>query len=187
MKCLIDLDGVLVDFMTGAHNFHGIPYSYENYPYELGKWDCLPPTTSSLSTEEFWDRLDENFWASLDWMPEGKQILAVVEDFFPKEDICILTTPTLNPSCTAGKIRWIQQNMPEYSRRYIVSPAKEFAASPSTLLIDDADHNIKKFSKAGGRTILIPRKWNSLHNKASSVDGLNPTLYFLFKELNNVE
>ena len=163
MKCLLDLDGVLVDFMKGAHEFYGLPYSYDCYPYEYATWDCMPPKdVTSMSPREFWDGLTAEFWASLEWMPDGKDILALIERYLPQSDICILTTPTLNHSSIAGKICWIEKEMPNYSRRFLVGPAKEFCASNHRVLIDDADHNIESFREAGGLTITVPRKWNSM-------------------------
>ena len=164
MKCLLDLDGVLVDFMKGAHEFYGLQYSYEDYPYEYATWNCLPPKdVTSMTSREFWDGLTAEFWASLEWMPDGKEILTLIESYLPRDNICILTTPTLNKSSIVGKMLWIEKELSKYKRQFLVGPAKEFCASSRRVLIDDADHNIEKFREAGGLTITVPRKWNSMH------------------------
>ena len=168
MKCFLDIDGVLVDFLGGACEFHKIPYSYNEYPFAYGEWDVLPPPTLSLSTREFWDVLDADFWANLDWMPDGKDMLALAESVFGEENICLLTCPTLSSACVAGKIDWIQKNLPKYSRRYLIGPPKHFCAHDNSVLIDDRDRNVEEFVDAGGYGILLPRPWNSLYHLRKS-------------------
>ena len=161
MKCLLDLDGVLTDFMSAAHQFHGLPYSYEDYPYPLGEWDCLPPATANMTPQEFWGRLGADFWANLPWMPDGKAILCLLETYFGPENICLLSSPTGLAESVSGKVRWIQQNMPEYRRRFLIGPTKHFCAHRGVVLIDDADHNVTSFGEYGGLAVLVPRKWNT--------------------------
>ena len=181
LKCLLDMDGVLTDFMTAAHKEHNLSYDYEHYPYQLGEWDCCPPPQSGLSTRDFWDRLQHNFWASLPWHPDGKEILSIVEAFFGKENVCLLSSPTLSPESASGKIEWIQRELPEYSRRFLIGPAKQFCASHHNVLIDDGDHNLDKFYANGGISICVPRKWNQLHHITDSIQYLQNNLEYLFE------
>ena len=167
-KCFLDLDGVLSDFITASHEHYQVSYSYDEYPYELGTWTNLPPETATgMTTRDFWDNLGADFWMNLPWMPDGKEILELVESLVPKEQICILTCPTLTPGCAEGKMWWIQQNLPDYARRFMIGPTKQFCAGPDTLLIDDADHNLEAFFDEGGRTVCVPRKWNVQYRDAS--------------------
>ena len=163
MRCLLDLDGVLIDFLSAAHQYHGLPYSYSNYPYELGSFANVPPAQGTLSTREFWDAFDRNFWVNLPWIQEGHEILRTLEYAFGRENICLLTSPTINPESIIGKIEWIKRELPDYKRRYLVGPAKHFCAGPDTVLVDDTDKNINAFKAGGGQTILVPRPWNSFH------------------------
>ena len=66
---------------------------------------------------------------------------------------------------TSGKIKWIKKNLEnlnheDYFGHYMVTPRKEFAASPETLLIDDDLKKVSDFRLAGGKAILFPRYWN---------------------------
>ena len=163
--CCLDMDGILTDFMSAAHEYYEVPYSYSLYPYEYGAWDVIPPNDMGMTTRMFWDGLDEDFWAELPWMHDAKELLTILEETFGAENIYILTCPTLNPSCLAGKYRWIKRYMPDYDRRFLIGPSKHLCANPETLLIDDADHNVRLFREAGGQAILVPRKWNAKHKK----------------------
>ncbi len=164
MICFLDLDGVLVDFIKGAHEFHKMPYSMKDYPYKLGNWDNCPPYNSEIVTGEFWNAFDEDFWADLDWMEDGRMMLNAVEKTFDQKDICILSVPTLCPRSASGKIKWIQKHLPQYSRQFLIGPPKSFCAHSRAVLIDDRDKNVEYFTMYGGYSILVPRPWNSLYN-----------------------
>ena len=164
-KCFLDLDGVLIDFLAAALQFHGVSYSYDEYPYELGNYKNCPPPHGNLTRGEFWDAFDANFWAHLPWMHDGYQILAAVEGHFGKENVCILTSPTRNSECVAGKVEWIRRELPDYRKKFLVGPTKAFCASSDSVLIDDVDRNVEAFKTAGGDTILVPRPWNSMHQE----------------------
>lgn len=162
MKALLDLDGVLVDFVSGAQRLHGQPVG----PHLITDWDFYEGW--GLTPESFWAPMGEEFWAGLDWTAEGRSILAVVEAAVGRENVCLLTSPCDTPGCVEGKVRWIRRYLPEYRRRFLVGPAKEYAAGPGRVLIDDSDANVIRFSAAGGNTVLVPRPWNSFKRSAAS-------------------
>lgn len=154
MKCLLDLDGVLVDFVGGAAKLHGFD------PALAVRWDFMADV--GLTQNQFWSPLGEDFWANLPWMPDGMRILAIVEKAFGPENVCLLTSPCDTDGCMQGKLRWIRKHLPVYNRRYLMGSAKEFCASRDSLLIDDSDSNTTKFATAGGWGVLVPRPWNVL-------------------------
>ncbi len=174
MKCLLDLDGVLVDFVGGVCDFYRIPDPYLD-PSLKGKWDFVEAIGMSEST--FWNPLGEEFWANLKPMPDMENILGIVESVFGRSNVCLLTSPCRNDGCPTGKMRWIRQYLPQYSRQFLMGPRKEFCARDDHWLIDDADHNINAFRKAGGQTCLVPRVWNSLHSERT-VPYLSEALRF---------
>ena len=166
-RVLLDMDGVIVDFLGGAKAFHGKDYKW--HPHEPGKqteqtsWNIEP--IWGLTPQELWDPLDRPFWAGLDphpWMP---QIIALLEGHFGVDNICLLTSPIRTPGAIEGKIDWIRKHLPQYRRQFLVGPAKQFCAGPRHVLVDDHDVNIKKFSDAGGHTFLFPAPWNGRFNE----------------------
>ncbi len=167
MICLLDMDDVLVDFVGQAHRYHRLPYDPENYPYPLGVFEVFPPEGSGLSEDQFWN-FPEEFWASLPWTKEGKRILDLAEIFF--DDVYLCSTPTKSPESASGKMKWIRSNMPDYARKFVLTPAKWLCANKDTVLVDDGDHNVDAFYNAGGRTILVPRAWNAEHRNDYRAD-----------------
>ena len=164
MRCVLDLDGVLVDFVADAYKHYGLAYKYDEYPNVLGLYDNCPPPNCNMTVREFWDGLGEEFWENIPWLHDGHEILTMVEDVFGRENICLLTSPLPNYSNIVGKMKWVARELPQYAQRYLVGPAKSFCAGPNTVLIDDADFNVEAFAEAGGQTILVPRPWNSRHS-----------------------
>jgi hypothetical protein len=167
MKCFLDLDGVLVDFVGGVCKLHNIPDPYLD-PVNYGVWGFAG--VAGMSNNQFWDSLTLDFWENLEWTHDGAAILHLCELAYGEHNICILTSPPASRQDEAitGKMRWINKHLPQYARRLLVGPAKEFCASPTSVLVDDYDENIKKFNASGGRGYLYPRLWNSKHVEAAN-------------------
>lgn len=154
----LDLDGVLVDFVSSALRLFDaedieIPEGNDNIPEWLG-----------ISVNEFYKRIDaagSAFWAEMEPYPWTEELIDYVSSI---ADWSILTSPTISPSCAKGKIAWLNKHLTRngYSpRNFFISPQKHLLARPDRLLIDDMERNVKSFSEAGGLTITFPRPWNS--------------------------
>ena len=166
---LIDMDGVLVDFVGGVcqklDRFN--PYEDDRVKgkscrfrhhgnYEIQKIFGIPD-------QEFFGTLDYNFWSNLDWMPDGREILKLILQVFEGNNHIGLCSSPAGNDCTDAKLYWINQHTPKFTRRFIITPKKHFLAMSNTILIDDRDHQVTEFNANGGRGILVPRPWNSMH------------------------
>lgn len=159
-EVLLDMDGVLVDFIGGAGRMHGISDLYADRA-NYGKWNCNE--FLGLTYPEFIAPMRTDFWANLDWMPDGRTILNILEDRFGEENICLLSDPSNCGMAMEGKMLWIKKHMPKYLKRYLMGPAKFFAGSHNRMLVDDRDLNIDEFQKRKLPTLQVPRRWNRLH------------------------
>lgn len=162
MHVFLDMDGVIVDWTKAAMEFHGL--NYPQYPCP-GRWDWVGHL--GLSPKVFWKPLSREFYANLPWTEDGPEILKIIVDTVGWDNITILTSPILQGGCAAGKIDWLQREIPELDRQFLIGPQKHLLASPNNVLIDDAQHNIAKWN---GPRILVPRIWNYNMN-------LNPLTY----------
>lgn len=145
-RALLDMDGVLVDFVAGVFRHRGLP----RVPVQ---WDFVTPSE--------WESFGFDFWANLELTPEAGEILRATITAFGLGNICILSSPCKTAGCMEGKLAWLRKHLPSFSRRFLFGPAKEFCAGADTVLIDDSDANVNKFGLAGGHTILVPREWNA--------------------------
>jgi 5'(3')-deoxyribonucleotidase len=165
---LIDIDSTLNRFVTHALRFVGcdIPDDDRIYKPEWG-WAIYTAYKyfgGKLSEEGFWDALTRECWASCPISEECGPILDRAVRLVGQKNVCLLSAPPRGADQLAGKLEWIQRHMPKWlHRQYLFGPRKHYCARPDHLLIDDADHNVNDFIKAGGRAILVPRPWNSSH------------------------
>ena len=183
MKLLLDMDGVLTDFIGYSHKWYGLSYSDDpkEYSYPLGEWDIdllLP-----ISQEGFWEGLTHQFWTTMPWTKDGKDLLQLLEETVGVSNITICTCPCQDPSSVSGKLVWIKKNIPQYSRNYMMTTRKELCAREDTVLIDDRDRNVERFREAGGKAILVPRLWNSAYTHAgNSLQHVKEELLVLLKK-----
>jgi 5'(3')-deoxyribonucleotidase len=172
-KIFIDLDDVLNDFTLYALGRMGCPVEPADYcAYDPGwGWDIVRAYNSFFANDviderTFWEELPKDVWSRAPKSAICETILGFAEMLVGTSNVCILTSPTLDPLCAAGKMVWIKRNLPvRLHRRFAICPCKDMCASPNALLIDDSDKNIEAFHHEGGHTILVPRPWNSKHGQ----------------------
>jgi hypothetical protein len=164
--CYLDMDEVLVDFVRGALAFHG-----KTFPYRELTWD-FPAQIGFVGDlrASFWEPLGFEFWANLGWTREGKAILAHVEETFGHDNVILMSSPCLTPGCAEGKIAWIRRELPAYSRRFSLTPAKHLVAGPTKVLVDDREQHCDAFEDEGGSVVLVPRPWNR-HRELTDENG----------------
>ncbi len=154
---LIDLDGVLVDFVGSMSRALNLPWKPEECrgEYDPGKMFGVPTDLFSLFGPDFWE--------AADWMPDGREIWSTVLRLFGEENVYLCSSPTHESSSPMGKLRWIERNLDgKWSRRYIFTPCKAVLARRGVMLVDDCDAIVQSFQAADGRAVLVPRPWNSL-------------------------
>lgn len=163
MIALVDLDGVLCDFLSSVCLVHGTTPQELFKTWEPGEFDCALPL--GVDDDTFWENInvDPFFWHGMDWMPDGREILKAVESRVGKDYTFLLSSPSRSPTAWSGKAWWVQKHIPEYRKKLILTESKHAVAGPKKVLIDDRDDNVKSFREAGGDAILLPRRWNSGH------------------------
>lgn len=170
-QVLLDLDGVIFDFVGPASRIHGRPDIY-NAPENKGIFDM--EKLLGIEPADFWKPLNgERFWHELEKMPDADAIVSLAVKLVGEDNVAVLTAPSDSPYCIPGKRESIKRHYPFLAKRVIFGSCKEFCASPTRLLIDDRDSNVEAFAAAGGLAALVPRPWNKLYRLSlCSVIGL---------------
>lgn len=172
---LVDMDGVLVDFMGSAmkafgytlvgEDDKGVIYSgegHESLHYPFGEWNI--PSVLGISSRSFWRRLHSNgsFFANLPATEDAKDIIKCIGNipFF------ISTSPSLNPADATAKVQWLHKFFDDDTfSNYMVGKHKHLMGyNPRALLIDDSPDNCKAFQSRGGQALIWPQHWNSNHH-----------------------
>lgn len=151
------MDGVIDDFASSVLKVLGVK-DYQIPPgcYDMERWPGI-----GCSTKELWDKIDAegvDFWADIEKYPWADDLVAACEK---RGDVFILTSPSRNPYCAAGKMIWVKAHYRRLYRRVIITPHKHLCSGPGRVLIDDSEDKIKSFRDHGGDTIVFPQPWNS--------------------------
>ena len=164
-RMILDMDEVMVDFVGGALRAHGWTRKRLYAAWPPGEWDMAAPM--GLTLEEFWAPLTaagENFWTGLEPHPWLPRLLALVEGL--TKDWYIVSSPSQCSSCHAGKARWLKTRFGPHFDRFAITPHKHLFANPDTLLIDDRDETVRRFTDYGGVGLVFPARHNRLHRLA---------------------
>lgn len=155
MDVFIDMDGVLADFTKSALSLFNIT-EYE-VPTSPSKACCMTnwKGMENISINVFWELLNKSgieFWYNLDkteWADD--LILKCKKDF---DNVYILTTPSKDPMCLAGKAMWVDKYYPDMSSNVIYTKHKKLLAHADAILLDDMEYNIQSFENNGGSNCL---------------------------------
>lgn len=156
MNVYVDMDGVLADFFGSAlrvNNSNGT--GYPKGEYQIQKY-------LNISTNQFWENIDaagEEFWFDLGMCNGAEELWQIVEPYNP----IVLTSPSMQPHCVSGKLKWLQKVFGRDFRDYIFCPAqhKRLLANPNSILIEDGEKNIEQWENNRGFGLLWPHIGNS--------------------------
>lgn len=167
-RIFLDLDDTLNSLTLPAMRRAGCKvgdFDYHLYPVEAG-YDIVKATMMLSGNEytvpDFWNLLGRDFWRTLPKSQEFDLIIDSALSLVGPENVCILTSPTKDPDCLAGKLEWIHDNLPkELHRRFLIGPRKHFCAKRGSMLLDDSSDNTRLFREHGGIGLTVPRPWNA--------------------------
>lgn len=159
---LLDLDGVLVDFVEGVCRLFG-----QDVAALLARWpagDCYSfwhLLDGNLTSRDVWaeiNRAGDDFWNGLQLYPHASALLAHCERHADAVYFCSAGNPR--------RITWLERWLGKRVTNYFFCHDKHLLAAPGRLLIDDHDETVEKFRAAGGDAILYPQLWNRRHAEA---------------------
>lgn len=146
----LDLDGVMVDFIRPAFQLFKVSLKTCSSVEDL--------IEHYIGTDEFWAKVHKQgskWWANLPPTTWHKKLWKMAHEY--ANEVHILTSPSNNPSCAAGKFEWCQKHLNTIP---IICKPKHKLANPTSLLIDDRYDKLSKFRSAGGHIF----HWDIHHN-----------------------
>lgn len=178
---LLDMDGVICNFVDGLISSMGLPITHEQYT----SWNHHH--TLGYTDEQMWEHTRVgNWWENLEPYPWAHYL---VDNLRNIGEIIYCTSPSRCSSCPSQKVTWLRKHgfMDENKNDYQIGPKKELNAASGAVLIDDSEDNVRKYRDAGGRAILFPQPWNKCGEIKSSSDKLEYVLLKMkyHKEMDN--
>jgi 5'(3')-deoxyribonucleotidase len=159
-KCLLDMDGVIVNWLDGICEYEDIENPYDN-DINWGINRFCNSYGCKMTVTRIYEIMDDyKFWAELKPLPFYKSIIDTAYKLFGEDNVCIVTKPTRSSNSFHGKYSWIQQYIPEFEKRCIFAMDKSFCANKNHILIDDMIVNYSKFIGSGGMAYLFPTLQN---------------------------
>lgn len=161
-NCLLDMDGVLADFIGGAikvcNNLTGKNYTSDEYAIQYGKWGI--DRFYNISIEDLWRAIDDtkDYWYNLEMLPWAKELYEFLSS---KHEVTIVTSPPLQTDCATQKLNWLKDNL-NITPPEVFIGSRKYLMAGNGFLVDDWNVNIEMFQKAGGFGVLIPSNWNTV-------------------------
>jgi len=164
---LLDMDGVLADFVGAALRVHGIGRETFDAVHERqpGNYDLAAPL--GMTENEFWEPINQSgyrFWQDMEPTPWFDRVITLAEETVG-QNWFIVTSPCRDrAACCLGKHLWVENHLGRTFDRLIPTGYKHLLARKDAILIDDREETVEKFRKAGGgRGIVFPTQHNSLY------------------------
>jgi len=164
-KCLIDMDGVLTNWIEGMCKCANIDNPYED-PENYGIPRLNNTKNCPLKNEDMYKIMYRYaFWYNLKPLKHAQCIINTAFKVFGKDNVSILSKPSLAPNSLTGKFDWLRNNFPEMIDKFIFGIDKSFCAREHNILLDDLPENTEAFNEAGGKAILMPAINNERHEE----------------------
>lgn len=171
-RIVLDMDGVLADFIGGICKHHDMANPYVHLA-NRGQWHI--DKIWGMSPREFWSGVDYTFWTSLEKTELADTLVSTAIELVGIENVYVCTvcpdgSTRAYSTAVYAKKDWIGFHFPELINQLVFCKDKYLLANDSTVLVDDADHNLTAFDLAGGYSVAVPRPWNSCHDKSGNTN-----------------
>ena len=166
MNILLDMDGVLVDFVGGCIEAHGsVEKASDQVAYNFWRdWKSAWSRKfewgdESMTDFEFWSACSGgDFWRSLKPYSWTVEFYSELRKIAP---VKIVTSPRYeDPECFAGKLHWLKAHLGIEPSDVVFASKKWLLNGNGNILIDDHDDQFDNFISHGGDAIIFPQPWN---------------------------
>jgi hypothetical protein len=141
-----DMDGCIVDFDSRYEHFTG------RSPQEMDAY-LMKQYGKEKAKEMFWEPVNElgpEFWAEMEWMPDGKYLWNYIKKYNP----VVLSAPSRSKTSSQGKKMWMQKHLPGVELILKQAHEKHEYACPECIIIDDRKSTIDQWNSSGGIAIF---------------------------------
>lgn len=182
LKVFIDLDGVCAFWEKGAAEVCGIDIEDPDIRESIKGGKRIETFVGGDS--KMWPLIDqegEKWWENLEKLPWTDRLIKEIKK--RTGNFSFLTSPSNNPLCAAGKIKWIKKHFGEDFKDFLIGKNKHLCASSNTVLIDDDKKKCKKFEEYGGVSFLWPNPLK-LIDKDIDIEEVFSDLFLLIDDIN---
>ena len=152
-----DMDGVLVDFISGIEKMFKLKSKDPSMPgpMQTHGYKDTQDWLSATNSANKWEPINKYpmFWPTLPWTSDGLKLWKYIEKFKPH--VLSAYTP-YDKNSMKGKSLWIQRNLrlTDASRIHLVRRRDKKLYANGNVLIDDYAKNVKEWKSAKGIPVL---------------------------------
>lgn len=161
MRFILDMDGVLADFIESAlrelNTVYNKNVSVKEYARDFGKWEICD--YYGIPEEDFWYIVNNtpDFWLNIKPYPWTKSLYNKLSKL---GEVTVVSSPSASPTSVLQKLLWLKKHL-DISPGNCFIGGRKYLMAGNGILIDDYHVNIDKFERAGGHGILVPSNWNT--------------------------
>lgn len=181
----LDLDGVSSFWLKSAAKKCDIDIEDPEIREQLKNGKDLEDLVGGV--DKLWEKIgkehkEEKFWEELEIFDWAKKL---VEELQKRgTDFCFLTSPSNNPVCASGKVKWIKKHFGEKFKDFLIGKKKYLCATPHSILIDDNEKKCKKFEEYGGKIFLWPNAFKIIDGDIN-IDDVFEDLFEKIEKMKN--
>ncbi len=155
-EILLDMDGVVADFVTAALKAHGRTETHD----DITSWNFYEAW--GMTAAEFWAPCrGKDFWFNIEPYPWAVDLYRGIAKNFP---VTISTAPSNDSECARGKYEWLEKHLGVKPSDVMVGGRKYLLANPLHILIDDSPGNVNKFRERSGLAVGFKQPWNKFEH-----------------------
>lgn len=191
MICLLDMDGVLVNFFGPFLQKFGVSLEAVLRKEKLPISGRLEDYVDGTGKSSFYNQWFAEDWEKLPKLSWADELIKFAEEKFGPDNVYLCTSAGYAGSqfyeeACIGKSRWVHQHLPDYTRRLVICMKKQVFAHPDAILIDDQTGNFVSFLSAGGKAVLFPAYYNSEYPVLGSSENPERVMSYVRQKVNSL-
>jgi 5'(3')-deoxyribonucleotidase len=151
---LLDMDGVIVDFIGGIIRSHSLSITADDWNH-FTFWRDI-----GMADEEFWEPTNRAGW--WEQLSDYSWSRSLFNELSKDYRVIFCTASSQNSLVPSEKVRWLRAHdfMTRDSQDFQIGRNKWLNAGSGAILIDDCDEYVQEYRDAGGKAVLFPQPWN---------------------------
>lgn len=159
MKIFLDMDGVIVDLVSGLLSQYNKDHHDSVKPQDIKAFGIHNYVKIKHAIYNYF-KLPGMFGKNLEPFENAVQVIKMIVDEYPQT--YILTTPhDSSETCERDKKEWVREHLPFFStKNMIFSHHKHLLAKPGDVILEDKPANLKKWKENNGISVCYNQPWN---------------------------
>lgn len=184
-RVVVDVDGVLLDYVGGVRTVLGLPTDWEPRQYDLTKDQVLVSRYGETGAANVLKSLPHfhRLAYKLQWLPEAREALTYFAEHKPSVQLTLATRLTeRDQDWIAGRAHWFAYALEDLPVQ--IAMVRHKAQLVGDYLVEDNADEANEWAATGRDAYLVDASYNrheQLHARVTRVENLCEALYLICK------